>query len=216
MHELADLAGPYVLAALDPDEQMRFEEHLGACETCRAEINELSAGLDAVFDAAAEPAPVRLRARVLEGIAAPAPTVVPLRRANRRWMVPTLVAAALALIVGFVAVNLVSDPIEAVLEAADAVEVPLEGIDGRVVTAGDTTVLITSSLAPLAADRTYQLWLIDPAGPVPAGVFRPDENGDSAVIVDGVAADGLVLGVTEEPAGGSDQPTGDVIASAEL
>lgn len=61
-------------------------------------------------------------------------------------------------------------------------------------------------------DRVMQLWLIDDAGAHSVGFLA-----DGAVTVDGSEfASGALVGVTEEPAGGSAQPTSDPLAVVEL
>lgn len=63
------------------------------------------------------------------------------------------------------------------------------------------------------AGRTYQLWLVTPASKVSAGTFAPEPNGDALVRATyPLPADSLrAVAVTEEPAGGSTQPTGPLV-----
>ncbi len=63
------------------------------------------------------------------------------------------------------------------------------------------------------AGRTYQLWLVTPASKVSAGTFAPAPNGDALVRATyALPADSLrAVAVTEEPAGGSPQPTGPLV-----
>ena len=75
--------------------------------------------------------------------------------------------------------------------------------------------LIASRLDPPAAGRTYELWLIE-AGPdgrkIPAGTFGIDAAGQGSLevrIPEGIGTI-AVLAVTDEPAGGSAQPTGQI------
>ena len=71
-------------------------------------------------------------------------------------------------------------------------------------------IVTARGLSPIARDRAYALWMIRDGTPVPLALFSPDSAG-SAVVEDidvptelqGVAA----FAVTEEPAGGSPQPT---------
>ena len=63
--------------------------------------------------------------------------------------------------------------------------------------------------------RTYQLWFIDDDRTRSAGTFLPDE-GSATVVLDGPADRGLVVGLTVEPTGGSDQPTGEVLIAQPL
>jgi anti-sigma-K factor RskA len=72
-------------------------------------------------------------------------------------------------------------------------------------------IFVASNLHPVAADKTYELWLIPANGkaPIPAGLFRPDANGSASVILpplpEGVEA--KMFGVTIEDAQGSATPT---------
>ena len=71
-------------------------------------------------------------------------------------------------------------------------------------------VVSASGLAQIASDRAYALWMIRDGKPVPIALFSPDASGRAIVqdiavptATEGVAA----FAVTEEPAGGSPQPT---------
>jgi anti-sigma-K factor RskA len=66
------------------------------------------------------------------------------------------------------------------------------------------------SLPALRPGRDYQLWLITPAGPVSAGVFRPTPEGQAEVQATyPLPRDQLkAIAVTEEPAGGLPAPSG--------
>ncbi len=72
-------------------------------------------------------------------------------------------------------------------------------------------VFLATSMASIAADKTYELWLIPANGqnPIPAGTFRPDAQGYASVILPelprGVVA--AQFGVTLENEGGSATPT---------
>ncbi|WP_446744504.1 anti-sigma factor [Silvibacterium acidisoli] len=74
-----------------------------------------------------------------------------------------------------------------------------------------TLVFVASHLHPIAADKTYELWLIpaDGKAPIPAGLFRPDTRGSGSVVLPnlptGVAA--KAFGVTIEDAQGANTPT---------
>jgi Anti-sigma-K factor rskA len=75
-----------------------------------------------------------------------------------------------------------------------------------------TLIFLANNLEPLAADKTYELWLIPstPNGsPIPAGTFHPDVRGNASVILPplpkGVPA--KAFGVTIEDSGGATTPT---------
>ncbi len=77
-------------------------------------------------------------------------------------------------------------------------------------------VFVADHLDPLQPQKTYELWLL-PAeagqAPIPAGLFKPDANGNATVVMPplpkGVAAKGF--GVTVENEGGSKTPTAPIV-----
>jgi anti-sigma-K factor RskA len=64
----------------------------------------------------------------------------------------------------------------------------------------------------------YQVWLIDDSGPKSAGILSVDENGQGVLIVtsDSPIGSFSTLGISIEPAGGSQQPTGEIIVLSDL
>jgi hypothetical protein len=79
-------------------------------------------------------------------------------------------------------------------------------------------VFVADHLDPLQAQKTYQLWLLPATAgeaPIPAGLFKPDANGNASVVMPplpkGTAARGF--GVTVENEGGSKTPTLPVVLS---
>lgn len=72
-------------------------------------------------------------------------------------------------------------------------------------------VFTASNLAPLPANKTYELWVIPANGtaPVPAGTFAPDARGAASLLLPrlprGIRA--KAFGVTMENSGGSKTPT---------
>lgn len=77
----------------------------------------------------------------------------------------------------------------------------------------DQAVLVSDQVPGVAENEIYEFWLIDTSGPEPAGLFRPSD-GAITLLVDGGLAGAQLVGVTIEPEGGSDAPTGDILASA--
>jgi hypothetical protein len=77
-------------------------------------------------------------------------------------------------------------------------------------------VFVADHLDPLQPQKTYELWLL-PAqagqAPIPAGLFKPDANGNATVVMPplpkGVTAKGF--GVTVENDGGSKTPTAPIV-----
>jgi anti-sigma-K factor RskA len=92
-------------------------------------------------------------------------------------------------------------------------------IRGRAVVAPDRgeAVLVTSGLEPTPADRTYQVWLIDEdAAATPAGLLEVDADGRSLCELSGDLTETAAIGVTIEPAGGSPQPTTELLLAVEI
>ena len=77
----------------------------------------------------------------------------------------------------------------------------------------DIVALIVWNMPELSHDQTYQVWLIDPNGDrTSAGVFNPETNQPYTTKIlypKQKLTDFIGVGVTVEPAGGSDQPTGE-------
>ena len=76
----------------------------------------------------------------------------------------------------------------------------------------DTATLVAENLPRLDDARTYQLWIIRGDQPMSAAIFNVDENGRIVHQLEGgVAASFDAVGISIEPAGGSEQPTPDQI-----
>lgn len=77
-------------------------------------------------------------------------------------------------------------------------------------------VFVASHLDPLQPSKTYELWLLPEQtgmAPIPAGLFKPDQNGNASLVMPtlpkGVVAKGF--GVTVEDDGGSQKPTAPIV-----
>lgn len=159
------------------------------------------------------------------------------RKAQARWFTRPVtalaaVAAAIALFVGggVITTSLAqnsfaqqqADQLAAINSADDAQRASVDLADGGTATLVWSNTLLSSALivdglAPLPADRTYELWYINDAGARPAGTFGVAGSGSTWRVLDGTMKAGDTVGVTVEPRGGSDAPTTDpvvVIASA--
>jgi hypothetical protein len=76
-----------------------------------------------------------------------------------------------------------------------------------------------AGMRPAGAGKTYELWLIDAAQQkIPAGLFDPDASGEVSIeVAVPEGASGFALAaVTDEPAGGVPQPTGQIQLVGEL
>jgi anti-sigma-K factor RskA len=235
--EIENLTGAYVLDAATTDERAAVEAEADRSQAVRNELTELAdtavmlglavepvqpspelkTNLMAMLDSTPQLAP--MGAPRVEGPAA--------AKARTRWFtrpvaVLTAAAAAVVLVLGGVVVGnqLVDQSFEqaqvdrlAQITAAD---------DSRRLTAevagGGTATLVWSNelgsaalmvdgIAPLPDGKTYQLWYIDQEGARPAGVFDVGDSGTSWRVLDGAMHGGDSIGLTVEPAGGSDIPS---------
>jgi hypothetical protein len=174
------LAG-WLVAQLTPAEEAALSAHLATCAACRAEadsllhISAITLGADTGPRADEEPPPGDLGERILARVARE-------RRARRLARLGLAVSAAAAAVVA--AVVLTDDPGEPALRGEPISFVRhARGVDASAVLAADEGgSLIELEATGLDPDTTYSLWLTPPGGGyanrVPAGTFRPDEDGD--------------------------------------
>jgi anti-sigma-K factor RskA len=197
--DLHDLTAAYALDALEPDEARTYEEHLGQCEECRAQLAELNESVGALALGAVAPAPPpRLRDAILTAAAAERSNVVPLR--PRRWTprVLAVAAAAACVAVGFGISALTSGGTRVVSAAV-------------VVAADHTAKLQVSGLAAAPQGKTYEAWIIPAGGaPRPAGLFAGKD-----VALRGKLPPNAIVAVTLEPAGGVSAPTTTPLVTAQ-
>jgi anti-sigma-K factor RskA len=81
-----------------------------------------------------------------------------------------------------------------------------------------SAVLVIGGLSQLDAGKTYQVWLIDEGKPQSAGLLAVDASGQGLLIVTSDLPIGEfdALGISIEPDGGSEQPTGEIVVLSEL
>lgn len=227
--ELHALVGPYVIDALDEHERRLFEEHLDRCASCRDEVAELREVPAHLAATEAVEVSSTLRSSVLEAVDRT-------RQDRRAGTVPrrgrvaeaALAAAAVVLVVAAVGGAMAwrsaderarrAETALAVYQAPDRSTAGFDGDLGSIEVAtsasAGVTVVTGRDVPGLAAGRTYELWFIDDSGPRPAGTFDVDADGTVNHRVDVTAP--ATVAITEEPAGGSPQPTGPVLATATL
>jgi anti-sigma-K factor RskA len=108
----------------------------------------------------------------------------------------------------------------AVAAAADAHVLPVDimGTTSRVVMSGamDKAVFLASELPMPAKGMVYQVWTVAEDGQMAsAGSFTPDEDGHVAAVLDCGAAGVDKFMITMEPPGGSEHPSGEMLAEIE-
>ena len=240
-HDDASLSGAYALHALNQDEAKSFEARIADSEETRNEVTELTDTAVLLGLAVAPVTPSDdLRARLLAQVAvtpqlpktttetdaAPGPAET---RARLRWSRPATAlvsaAAAIALIVGGIAVGtsaLRTEPsyqasqMAAITAADDAQEVDTTLASGEEITLRwspelASSVIIVDGMAPAPDDSVYQLWYIGESGARAAGFLPVTDGVESWQVLDGDMRAGDKVGVTVEPAGGSQKPSGDPI-----
>ena len=235
----SESAAAYLLDALDPGERSAFEAHLERCETCRAQLAELTPSV-AMLAASVEPAepPADLRSRLLArvnaeaellGVADPegSPGATRARAAQRRprWLrLSPVWAAAVAtvlLVVGGVAGALLAGDHEPATRVVPAQVAQRLGANARaeLVVGQDFASLRVAGMRPPPPGRVYQVWLMRPGrtAPEPTNVlFSVRSNGSATVAVPTGSRRPSEVLVTAEPDGGSPQPTSKPVIAARL
>ena len=152
------------------------------------------------------------------------------RRAAARWVqrpaiMLTAAAAAVALFVGGVfAGDLLRggaaepDQLASIVAAPDVTTVVSELADGGTATlvaseSQGVSAMVFEGLTPLESELAYQLWYITDGVPVPAGLVDVSRDGPTVQVLQGTFEAGTIVGVTVEPASGSEQPTTEPIVA---
>jgi anti-sigma-K factor RskA len=207
--DIHDLAAAYALDALDPEDRWTYERHLDGCERCREEVSALrESAVEMAYAAEGPEPPPELRDRILAAAREEprAATVVPMRR---RWLFPATAVAAVAAACAAIGLGLWANS----LRDRDLQRVvAIQGAPGQLVVSDDRATLVVC-LDEAPTDRTYEAWVITGERPRPAGLFS---GGCSSVPLEEPVDEGDVVAVTLEPAGGSERPTSDVLASASV
>lgn len=178
------------------------------------------------------PAPVATPAEAMAPVGAgPAELAARRRWFQRPGAILASAAAAVLLIAGAV-VGLnwtgiagwgAQREVQAIASADDAQTATVETAVGGEVTIVwseqlGRSAILAEGLPDVGDDETYELWYIDASGEelaaTPAGLFDPD-GGAAYVVLDGEFEPGLLIGITVEPAGGSDAPTTEPIVAIE-
>ena len=219
----ADTAGAYVLGAMPAGERDEYEAHLATCAVCRGEVDELRPAAEALPMASPPmlPPPAlkdRIMAEVereagLLGAAGKGADRPERKRRGLGWLSGWRLApvAALLLIAGVLIGTALTGP-ETQTYAFDRAGAQLE-------VEGDRATIVARDLPAPPEGRVYEVWLM-PKGsqtPEPPDVlFTPRSDGSAVAAVPGPLEDVQSVLVSDEPPGGSDSPTGEVLMSAEI
>lgn len=236
--DLHALSGAYALDALDDDERAEFRRHLSMCAECADEVAGLIATGARLGAAVAVVPPSSLHAAVMGEIVRTR-QLTPLRpaeddgvvthlvrRARSRSRLSMAVAAALVVVAGTLGavVGVEQHRVGELQQTVEAVAAVTSASDARTLSAAGAggRMTVVSSLAQGRAvvmpqgvragdGRSMQLWVIHD------GTFRSVGlvDGEQPLLAEDLPA-GAALGVTNEPEGGSKQPTSAPVLSVKL
>jgi anti-sigma-K factor RskA len=206
--DVHSLVAPYALDALPETEEREFEQHLALCERCQRELGALREAAAALAYGAGGPEPPpELRERILSQARAERPNVVPLRR-RLRWTVPlgaaatVAAAAAVALAVWAWQGN----------GSGGTTYLELKGAAGQVAVTEDGDAILSATMTPAPAGKTYEAWVVQGAVAQPAGLFR---GGRVRLLLTRPLPHGARVAVTIEKRGGAKRPTSTPLAISE-
>ncbi|MDQ6834676.1 MAG: anti-sigma factor [Actinomycetota bacterium] len=218
-------AGGWVLGALSPEEAKRFAAHLETCAACRAEVARLTEASERLADAAPTlTPPLELRERLMASVHAetslfdaasadPSPPEPAHRRGRSRRRAGGLLAAfgTLAIVIAAIALLTANHPPHQAAARTVIGKVTTQGgTNARAVVqiGAHTATLSVTHLAPPAAGRVYQAWVIrrgSPATPTGA-LFSVPRSGDTRILLP-TLHDVTEVIVTAEPPRGSPTPS---------
>lgn len=215
-HDLHTLTGAYVLDAVEPAEQARFEHHLRRCKPCGHEVRGLAETATGLAMAVAMEPPPQLKERVLTAVGVTRQLPPAADRHHRArpalhqpWIPRLAVAVAVACLAVAVALGAVGLSMRRELDSAraqnQAIAAVLAAPDARIVTqattvGGTATVVVsradqkliftTAGLPRLPAAKVYELWLIGPPQIRKAGLLPAPSAGKTPPLL----ASGLATG----------------------
>ncbi len=173
-----DLLGPYVLGSLDPGEEWEVEEHLGQCDACRAEEQDLRTMHERISELAGihENPPPEIKASVMSGLPG-------WERPRDRRRAPIFAAAAALIALSLVAIfsssgllgrdamaSATLEPTEYAPQGGGELRVQEEDPNAR-------ATLEVWNLPECKKNEYYELWFGEEGGRVSAGTFKIDEEG---------------------------------------
>lgn len=239
---IRELIPGHALDALDPGEHSLVQQHLSSCPDCS---QALAAQREVVEGLLHAPPPSRppaqLRERVLSALPDRAPARSLVKPAARSWLRWVGAAAAVGLLLVNTALLLElrglrsqQSELQTMVDrnqmalavqsypGSQAVEFQADEVFGTFVydPGRSVSVLYAWGLQPLPEGRVYQAWFTDAEGQrVTGGVFAAQDPEAFTIVVlwaPTQIGDYQRVGVTVEPQGGSDAPSGSPVLTAEL
>ncbi len=234
--DIHGLSGAYAVDAVDDVERARFEAHLAGCSECRDEVASLRAAATELTSLTLTTPPASLRASILGDVSDVRPLpplVVPdeapsavtsleskrseraQRAPLRQWLAGVAAAAVLAT-GGLVWHPWSSDTgtvqltaMEQVLQAKDAQRFVQKVGDATATIVRSPSlkkaVIVTANMPNAPEGKVYELWLQQGESMIRAGLMPAGDA--NTVLLEGDAASASAVGITVEPASGSETPT---------
>ena len=208
----SDELAAYMLGALEGEEARAFERHLEGCERCREQMRWLQPALQTLPEAVERTEPPRqLRESLMAEVRADARRSEERPAPSRSWrwlLKPAAGFAVVALLVAGVVGYEVGRNDSGPGGGATTVERRVDGIEVKMVQEGSSGTLELAGVHQVPPDKVLEAW-VERGGQVEAvpALFVPDRHGQAETRIADMSGVTTVM-VTEEPQGGSDQPTG--------
>jgi len=219
-----DLLPAFSLGCLDEDEQKMVQRHLADCDVCSAELNRYQEVVDQLgLTAPYEPPRLELKNRLMNRIMENEGRIPWYERFSMKkpglWPAAAMICLLLFLFAGLINVKMMGRIRELEnRDYANALYISLRGTPASS-PAGAVLImqpearyglLLVHDLPELESGYQYQLWLIKEGVRTSGGVFSVSARGESRLkVVSPQPLSGYdAFGVTVEPFGGSDGPTG--------
>jgi anti-sigma-K factor RskA len=175
--ETRNLLGPYVMGALEPQEEREVEDHLEGCASCREEAQDLRLAHERLVDLAytTEAPPPDLKDRVVAGI--------PRREARRRvpsWLAAVAAAFCVLAVLGAILIpDLFGGGALAAATLSPTDRAPDAGGKVSIQGAGENMEVRLEAwgLPPCKREQYYELWLVEGKERVSAGSFTVGRSG---------------------------------------
>jgi anti-sigma-K factor RskA len=201
-----DLAA-YVLGALEPGEAAEFERHVEGCERCRAEMRWFEPAVATLPESVERQEPPRsLRENLMAEVRA---DVRPAKKPRPRWSwKPAMAFAAVVLVAAAAAGYEIGKGGSGEEGGANTVLSSRQhGIEVKMVREGSGDTLHLAGVHQLPPKKVLEAWVRreGKVEPVPA-LFVPDRKGRASTTIEDMSGVDTVM-VTEEPRGGSAEPT---------
>jgi anti-sigma-K factor RskA len=210
-----DLAA-YMLGALEPREAAGFERHLEDCERCQKDLRWFEPAVRTLSESVErqEPPP-RLREALMTEVRGDAePQSRPAKRRSWSWFSrPAMAFAVVILAVAVVAGYEIGKGGSGNSASPTVLSAHEHGIEVKMVQEGDEGTLHLANLHQLSPDRVLEAW-VRREGTVEAvpALLVPDRKGQAETTISDMSGVDTVM-VTEEPQGGSEEPTSPAIVT---